>query len=32
MIGDKNNFVNYLAIAACWLGIFGMAYVGLVLA
>jgi hypothetical protein len=24
--------LNYLAIAACWFGIFGMAYVGLVLA
>ena len=32
MIGNKNKFVNYLAITACWLGIFGLAYIGLVLA
>jgi hypothetical protein len=29
---EMKRALEYIAIAACWLGIFGMAYVGLVLA
>ena len=29
---EMKRALNYLAITACWIGIFGLAYVGLVLA
>jgi hypothetical protein len=29
---EMKRALNYLAVAACWLGIFGLAYIGLVLA